>query len=81
MRPAISNVESDYMNRPTFTYNYPCRPSWKINGEGRRLIKISRCRNGDLDIEAEEIPEGLRGAKKVFITIPAEHANKLRSIL
>lgn len=60
-----------------FDLNYPSRPSWRRTGEGRATIKVTINHQGGLDIRAGEWPEGLRGGKEVYVTVPPEEADKL----
>lgn len=65
------------MRVEVFDINYASRPSWKSHGEGRATCKGTLNSDGSLDLHAAEWPEGIRGGKEVFVTIPVEAVEAL----
>ncbi len=52
-------------------HSYPSRPSWKSYGEGRAVVEISgNPKWPTIDIHGTEIPEGNKGTKEVYLSVP-----------
>lgn len=52
-------------------YCYPARPSWKCHGEGRAVVEMTcNAKWPSIGIHGSEIPEGNKGTKEVYLTVP-----------
>ena len=54
-------------------HSYSAKPSWKSYGEGHARVEITgSAKWQSVDIHAMEVPEGTRGLKEVYVSIPLE---------
>lgn len=56
---------------PRLELSYDEKPSWKVYGDGRKLIRFDRYKDGTIELKTMEFCRTTNRARETFTTIPA----------